>query len=223
METETVTTILLSITALALLIGLLYAEKKETTRLVLAFKTPLSCLFVLTALWVPHPVEPYFQTILLGLIFGLVGDICLAIPSQRAFMVGLVAFLLGHILYVVAFVSLSPLSNWLSPAIVPILLFSGGTFLWLRPHLNTMLVPVTIYIVVITVMMCGAIAVFKASSMPPQGAWTVLLGGVLFGLSDFFVARQRFMKQQYINKWLGLPLYYAGQFLLAFSVGFIDS
>jgi len=44
---------------------------------------------------------------------------------------------------------------------------------------------------------------------------------VSFYISDLFVARDRFFKTEFSNRLLGLPLYYAGQFLLAFSVGLI--
>ena len=35
--------------------------------------------------------------------------------------------------------------------------------------------------------------------------------------SDIFVAEQRFVTEQALNRLLGLPLYYTGQFLLAAS------
>ncbi len=40
-------------------------------------------------------------------VFGLIGDICLALPGSRAFRIGLFAFLAGHILYVWAFAGLA--------------------------------------------------------------------------------------------------------------------
>ncbi|HDP24776.1 MAG TPA: lysoplasmalogenase, partial [Deltaproteobacteria bacterium] len=44
-----------------------------------------------------------------------------------------------------------------------------------------------------------------------------------FYISDIFVARNRFVKQEFINRALGLPLYYLGQFLIAFSLGQLAS
>jgi len=44
---------------------------------------------------------------------------------------------------------------------------------------------------------------------------------LFFYLSDLFVARNQFMKKAYINRLVGLPLYFIGQFLLAFSVAHI--
>ncbi|TSA45075.1 MAG: lysoplasmalogenase, partial [Deltaproteobacteria bacterium] len=42
-----------------------------------------------------------------------------------------------------------------------------------------------------------------------------------FYISDIFVARQRFVTPNYFNRAIGLPLYFAGQFMIAFSVRFI--
>jgi hypothetical protein len=47
------------------------------------------------------------------------------------------------------------------------------------------------------------------------------LGAVSFYFSDVFVARDRFLKKEFLNRLTGLPMYYAGQFFLAFSVGLL--
>ena len=47
----------------------------------------------------------------------------------------------------------------------------------------------------------------------------VFSGALFFYISDIFVARNRFLKLEFFNRLIGLPLYYAGQFLLAFSIG----
>ncbi|MBW2297136.1 MAG: lysoplasmalogenase, partial [Deltaproteobacteria bacterium] len=47
-------------------------------------------------------------------------------------------------------------------------------------------------------------------------------GALSFYVSDLFVARDRFLKNESLNRLLGLPLYYGGQFLLAFSVGYLQ-
>jgi uncharacterized membrane protein YhhN len=46
-------------------------------------------------------------------------------------------------------------------------------------------------------------------------------GAMGFYFSDLFVARERFLKKSFVNKMIGLPLYFIGQFLLAFSVGYL--
>jgi len=209
--------------AVGLLIGLLYAESSFCTTgnswLIIAFKTPLSILFVITALLQPRVLPRYFKLIFIGLMLGLIGDVCLALPGSGAFKAGLVAFLGGHILYIVAFGVLAHMKGWLSPANILIVALSGFVTWWLLPYLGKMVVPVTVYIVVISGMVAGAWAAFQNPEVPRSGAWVILIGAVFFYASDIFVAHQRFVMEHFYNRLIGLPLYYIGQFLLAFSVG----
>ncbi len=211
--------LLIPVTALVLLVLLLSSEKQGRTPHGVAIKGSVSALFVLTALTQPHPLPTYYHQILLGLLFGLVGDVCLALPGNRAFRVGLFAFLGGHVLYVWAFAGLTRPEDWASPVQLILLVASGGAFWWLRSHVGRMMVPVIVYLVVITLMLAGAWAVFQVPGLGAMGRWFILIGALCFYLSDLFVARQRFVTEQYLNRLIGLPLYYIGQFLLAYSVG----
>jgi uncharacterized membrane protein YhhN len=204
-----------------LLAGLLVAEKNEKRGRILGFKTPISILFVVAVVLQPHPLPLYYHLLLVGLVLGLIGDVSLVLPGDRAFMVGLVAFLAGHILYVMAFIILTRPADWLSVGHFVILGMSAGAFLWLQPHLGKMLVPVVCYIIVITVMLAGAWAAFRNPQIKAAGAWILFLGAVCFYLSDLFVARDRFISRGFVNRLVGLPLYYCGQFLLAFSAGLV--
>jgi uncharacterized membrane protein YhhN len=207
--------------AASLLLGLLWAESSGNNWLALGFKTPLSVLFVVTALIQTRVLPRYFKFVLMGLIFGLVGDVSLGLPGLTAFRVGLVAFLAGHILYIWAFAILTRRGDWINPINILIIAISGGVYLWLMPNLGEMLVPVTFYIVVISVMVAGAWAAFRNPRIRSLGAWFILVGAVFFYASDIFVANQRFVTEQFYNRLIGLPLYYTAQFLLAFSVGLV--
>lgn len=206
---------------IVLLIGVLFHEKKKNRLPLLITKSILSLLFVITTLIQPHPVPVYFHYLLMGLIFCLVGDVCLALPQKKAFMGGLVAFLLGHVLYIISFSTLVTISRWFSPGVLMMVVLSILIFLWLRPHLKSMLIPVLLYIIVITLMAIGALAVFWKSSFQVSGRALILAGALCFYASDIFVARQRFIQEEFWNRILGLPLYYTGQFMLAFSVGLL--
>jgi uncharacterized membrane protein YhhN len=63
-------------------------------------------------------------------------------------------------------------------------------------------------------MVWGAVAVAREGALPA----TVAAGAVLFYLSDLAVARHRFVKAEFLNRGIGLPLYYAGQVLIALSI-----
>jgi uncharacterized membrane protein YhhN len=209
------------ILGIILLFGVLYYEKKKNRRLLLIIKSALSLLFVMTALLQPHPVPTYYHYLLIGLIFCLVGDVCLALPQKKAFMGGLVAFLVGHVFYIFAFLSLTPIILWVSTGVFIIFVMSACIFSWLRPHLRSMLIPVLLYILVITAMESGAWTVFWKSSFQISGRALILVGSFCFYFSDVFVARNKFIKEVYRNRLLGLPIYYAGQFMLAFSIGIL--
>jgi uncharacterized membrane protein YhhN len=96
-----------------------------------------------------------------------------------------------------------------------------GVFLWLKPHLGTMLGPVIAYIVIISAMTISAAALKSGPRLDSAAGTLVFAGALLFYASDIFVARHRFVKKEFLNRLVGLPLYYAGQFMIAFSTGMI--
>ena len=213
--------VLIIILGIILLFGLLYYENKKDKIPLLMTKSALSLLFVMTAVLQSHSVPVYYHYLLIGLIFCLVGDVCLAFPQKNAFMGGLVAFLAGHVFYVISFISLISILHWISTEMFIIFVVSALIFFWLRPHLKSMLIPVLLYILVITVMASGAWAVFWKSSFLISGRVLILVGSFCFYFSDVFVARNKFVEEEYRNRLLGLPLYYTGQFMLAFSTGLL--
>jgi len=186
----------------------------------LATKTLLSLLFVATAAIQPHLVSGYYLFVLIGLILCLAGDVFLALP-EKFFKAGLVAFLLGHVFYIIGFAALTKIAQWFSTGALAFFIVSGIVFFWLRPHLGDMLGPVLVYIVVITVMVSAAWAVFRETALPVSGRVLILAGAVSFYFSDVFVARNKFINNEFRNRLVGLPLYYLGQFLLAFSPGIV--
>ena len=213
--------IFIVVLAAGLLTGLLYAEKREVFKAKLAVKTVLSSLFILSAVIQPHPIVPYYRFILTGLIFGLAGDVFLALPRQKMFLCGLLSFLLGHLFYVTGFFYAAGLNRGTVIGLVMCAMVSGGVFLWLRPHLGSMKIPVIFYILVITAMVVGVSSILAAGELILSGRILVFTGALSFYVSDVFVARQRFLKTEFLNKLIGLPLYYSGQFMLAFSVGLL--
>ena len=129
------------------------------------------------------------------------------------------AFLLGQGFYLISFAALTNRVQWLSLGALLLFMISAIVFLCLRPHLGAMLGPVFIYILVITGMASAAWAVFRETALPAPGRTLILLGAISFYVSDVFVARNQFIKKEFLNRLVGLPLYYFGQFLLAFSSG----
>ncbi len=148
-----------------------------------------------------------------GLAFCAIGDVLLL--GKRTFDVGLLAFLLGHVLYVAGFHAALPISQWSLLALAPILVAGGGAVTWLWPHLGRRRFSVLAYIVAISFMVWGGVSVYARGVLP----WTAAAGALLFYLSDLAVARQRFVHESFVNRAIGLPIYYFGQLLLALTIG----
>ena len=213
---------LIVVFATGLMVALLYCESKEAQKAKLAVKTLLSSLFIITAVLQFHPIPLYFRLMLIGMIFCLGGDVFLALPGKKMFLGGLVSFLLGHVFYTAAFLGTAGFNQWAVAGLVISTLAGAVVFLWLRPHLGSMKIPVLFYILVISAMVVGACSVAGTGELAAAGRIAAFAGALLFYISDIFVARQRFLKAEFVNRLIGLPLYYGGQFLLAFSIGLLS-
>ena len=210
------TAIILLLAAAALVALLWFGERPGNLRAKWTFKPIASALFIVAAL-AQGPKLRYDWLIVAGLVLSAVGDLALIPRERRSFQAGLVVFLLAHVAYTLAFAQQAdPLS--LPPAgLLLIGLTSLALYLYFRPHLGRMKAPVAAYIVVITLMLAAACAV--AVDSPGPFGWQVAAGATLFYLSDITVARSRFVPGAgFANRVVGLPLYYAAQFLLALSI-----
>lgn len=203
------------------LIGLLLAERKGDRRGRYLTKPLASAAFILVA-WAQGALtgSVYGQWVLFGLVLGAVGDVALMFPSDRGFLGGLVAFLLGHLAYVVAFAFVTPPIGWAHPLAALPLPAAVIVMRWLWPHLGKMRIPVVVYVVVITTMAVAALAAQTSARrlLTAEQATLLTLGALLFFASDIAVARERFVAKGFSNKLWGLPAYYGGQCLIAWSV-----
>jgi uncharacterized membrane protein YhhN len=163
----------------------------------------------------------YGHAIATGLVLGAIGDACLLGADKRWFLAGLVAFLLGHLAYVAGIAMIEPAGWWLDHAgwltLLPIGL-AGLVLASLWPRLGAMRVPVIGYVVTITVMVIAAIAATRGHALPEPNRWRLIVGACVFFGSDVAVARDRFVAHRFSNKLWGLPAYYGGQLLFAWSV-----
>ena len=149
----------------------------------------------------------FAHLVLAGLLLSAAGDALLLSDRRPAFLAGIGAFLLAHVAYAAAF---APRARVSAPLAAVLALVALAVVRWLWPHLGTFRVPVVVYAIAITVMLLLALGVESP---------LVRAGGALFYLSDLTVARDRFVRKQFANRLVGLPLYYAGQVLIALSVG----
>lgn len=195
---------------------LLIAEYLNSPLLRLASKPLASLAFLAAALFAMDRQHHsgFGRFVVAGLALSWVGDVCLISASELLFKLGLGAFLCGHVMYSVAFVTrgVHVAACWYA------LLFAVPCFaaigVWLVPRVpRDLLVPVCAYMAVIMMM-----TVLAAGTMGHSGAHEHLLGAVLFAVSDVFVARDKFVAAGVANRFVGLPLYYAAQLVLAHAI-----
>ena len=157
----------------------------------------------------------YGRWVLAALVLGMAGDVALARPSW--FRAGLAVFLLSHLAYLVAFAVLDLRAIAALTGAAVLALPASAVGRWLLPHVPAGLrTPVVAYVVVITAMVAGA-----AGAASAGGPWPVLPAACLFYLSDVLVARDQFVDPAYVNRWVGLPMYYSAQVLFALSTGMV--
>ena len=181
---------------------------------------PISTLLVIlvAALSFLTPgVQPsYTIWVLAGLWLSMGGDVALMSQSDRAFRIGLLLFLLAHIVYAIAFT----VPNGFHPQDLitgaVLLGLSVAVFVYLRPELGKMKAPVLLYILVICFMVNRAISTFFGEAFSTTQAWMISLGAVLFMASDLVLATNRFRHPFRVHR-LSLFLYYGGQLLIALS------
>lgn len=149
-----------------------------------------------------------------GLLFGALGDALLA-WSPDTFLYGAFAFLIGHLFYIALFLrtGIGVGAALKSPprligALALIAACIGMTYL-LVPRDNEMFAPLAVYTGVLTLM---ALISFTL----PATRWLVMLGAVLFFISDGFVAWNMFHHDPdptlaYWRSFAGWMIYWAGQ------------
>ena len=196
---------------------LLYGEWKDRPGLRAAGKPLASLGFIVAAVGFGAVESRYGNIILVGLILGAIGDVCLLGSAKKYFIAGLVSFLLGHVAYVIAFAGL-PIDN--RAAIVAtgaIAVVMALVARWVFPYAPGMRVPISAYMLVISAMCVVAIGAGGAGA-----PWMIPVGALMFTASDIAVVRDRFVSQGFVNRLWGLPLYYAAQLIIAWSIKAVD-
>jgi uncharacterized membrane protein YhhN len=198
---------------------LVRAEFRNDRQQVYLWK-PLSTVLViavaLLSLAQPDARPEFTFWVTAGLVLSLGGDVALMFTSKRAFLVGLVLFLLAHVVYSTGLV----LWNGFYPQDLisgaALLVLAVAVYLYLKPGLNSMQGPVLFYILVICFMVNRAISTFFGENFTTTQAWLLTVGATLFWLSDLVLAVNRFRHPFEANRF-GLYLYFGGQLLIALS------
>lgn len=149
--------------------------------------------------------------VLIGLFFCMLGDGLLG----KWFVIGLTAFLIGHLFYMVAFFSCWKFSKFRFGTIILIVLYGLLIGKELVAGLvsqgnEALLLPVLFYVIVISLMAWSAIMT--------RNMWAII-GSILFVISDSILAWNMFISDITFSGLFIMTTYYGAQFLIARSIG----
>ncbi len=153
----------------------------------------------------------------LGLVFSLVGDVVLISPSDRMFVLGLIAFLFTHIFYILGFKEeLLRLTAW--SLVLVFFIYINGLRLVRRivgamraQKLNALINPVILYSLVISLMLFAALSTMFDPAWKTNAALFVSAGAFLFYLSDLILGWNKFVAPVKNARILNVITYYLGQ------------
>ncbi|KAF9436735.1 hypothetical protein BGZ76_003135 [Entomortierella beljakovae] len=154
----------------------------------------------------------YTKAMMGAFVLGWIGDVLLMF--QSGFLAGLGSFLAGHAAFMIAFTFHGQDSVSQQKGAGVVIAIAVIVIPWLLPKIKNKIMrgAVIAYMLVISGMVITAFGSLKSNEefLPER-----LVGAIMFFLSDLFVARQQFVHKTVLNRWIGLPLYYIGQLLLA--------
>lgn len=157
-----------------------------------------------------------------GVLLGALGDFALSRPGDRAFLLGMAAFALGHLAYAGMFWAVPRVAGQGLPngvfgwaAMVGLLGLMLSTEVWLAPHTGALRWAVRGYIAVIGSMAAAAILLGPGFAM-------VKLGVGLFVASDVMIALEKFVVRAPRLRWALAralwPAYWLGQAMIVVGI-----
>lgn len=152
------------------------------------------------------------KLMLIAFFFSMLGDTFLMFRGEKYFMFGLASFLITHLFYIFVFSR-----NWLKRnffARISLLLFSVIMLYIIQHNIsNSLLIPIVIYMVTITIM--GICASERNTNI--ESYRLVLIGAILFIVSDSLIAIDKFVAPIPFQTFLIMGTYILAQYLI--SVG----
>ncbi|HKL93877.1 MAG TPA: lysoplasmalogenase [Clostridia bacterium] len=224
--------IFVALTAIFAVVAII-ANAKKMISLKLIAKTTASVFFVLIAISSFNiTVFASWQALILaGLVCGLIGDIFVTVVAtnpadQKLFdAFGVVAFMAGHLFYILAFAELTKSFNYLLLILIaacPILIITLELTQVITMKNLPMKIGAVVYAIVIGTMLAFAVNVYLGLGNKEFTLY-ILIGAILFTISDIAIAVREFNSKLKGNQILHLMLgvYYVAQILFALSIGIL--
>ncbi|TFB21730.1 lysoplasmalogenase [Filobacillus milosensis] len=178
----------------------------------LFFKVLPIILIILYAFYnLPERKVFVHYAIIIGLIFSAIGDITL-----QWFVIGLTSFLIAHIFYLIGFFIQWRSSFVRTLTLLPIVIYAYiiGNGVLKSITDQSLVVPVTLYMVMLSVMAWSAVMTRNMYAA---------IGAILFVISDSILAWNMFVTDVPYSSVLIMLFYYSAQFFIAYSIKYFNS
>lgn len=166
---------------------------------------------------------PSKKFLLIALVFSWIGDIILLFADRHElfFIVGLIAFLISHIVYILLFNKQLKYKNrknkaifWIGVTCIIVYLFTMISIL--LQSLGDLTIPVFVYALVISTMLLFALKGFLNWEEP--GNWYILIGAIAFISSDSILAFNKFYAPIVLSSFLIMITYLIAQYLIVVGI-----
>lgn len=170
-------------------------------------------LTMLVIVYLVSVKKPIFWYVF-GMFFCFVGDVLLLFKGANFFMYGIAAFLLAHAMYIKVTVGFlqSELTVKMISSAFPFVVFFGVLMYLIYPNLGELFIPVVVY--GITISTFGSVALLNyRGEKSIENSW-LLIGAVIFILSDSLIALNKFHEPNEIYGVSIMITYILAQFLI---------
>ena len=183
----------------------------------IGFVRSLTKTLAVSALAVAALVSGSSLLLVCALALGSVGDYFLSREGDRAFLCGLVAFAVAHLLYVFVLVDLGGFASFADPLAIGLFGLATGMAVILFLKAGDLKYPVVVYVGIIATMGLAALGLPDARSM-------TLFAAVFFIVSDTVLAFELFLLPKSAAARRATPYviwgtYFAAQFLFFWDLG----
>lgn len=162
--------------------------------------------------------KPNFKYWLMaGLFSAMLGDILLI----DFFVAGVIFFALGHVLYFIAFCTITRI-NWLDIIVGCIIFILSACVILFYKHFEFAGLKFVILIYALIISMMVGKTISNLIRDPSAKNTLLVLGSVLFFLSDLMLLFRRFGGAPILVSDLCLIFYYPAEFLLAYSIYYVS-
>ena len=166
------------------------------------------------------PNKKYIRLICFGLTFSFLGDLFLIGESSLNFMLGIAAFLLAQVCYVICFTSIQPffkrhiLFPIVSGLIILCYLFVLNYLFYPVVNQQSLLIPVLAYSLVLGLMLFTSVNLVHAKQLSKTNRLFFITGAIIFVASDSLIGFNSFYVSEALPGFYIMLTYCLAQYLI---------